>query len=241
MRQYLSEIQAVVKNLKKLSPQKTISSAEYMEKLRLVVKQWTQIKGEFIKNYRPAKKDLQELSLMVNKLWILSGKEKQSRLNIIKTLQKIYDTTYRYLINERKERVTIFEPDKPFTAYLILKDIFSKAKKKIFIFDGYVEEGTLDVLSKVPKTVSIKILTNNTYRKFRKELSLFQREFPGTEVRRFNIHDRFFIVDGACYLLGTSLHSIGAKKPAYFFKVSEEIRNIFKNYFDNTWNRGTKV
>jgi len=241
MKQYLSEIQIIIKDLKKLSPQKTISSAKYMERLKLIVKQWAQIKDEFIKTYRPTKTDLQELSTMVNKLWILGGKEKQSRLNIIKTLQKIYDTIYRYLIDERKEKVIIFEPDKPFTAYLILKSIFSKAKKKIFIFDGYVEDGTLNVLSKVPKTVSIKILTNNTYRKFRKELSLFRKEFPQTEVRKSNIHDRFFIIDGTCYLLGTSLHSVGAKKPTYFVKVSDEIRNIFKNHFDNIWNKSTKI
>ena len=136
----------------------------------------------------------------------------------------------------------LFDPSKPFTAYQVLKGLFSKAKKEVLIFDGYVEEGTLDILSSVPQKAKIKLLTNNTYGKFMRELPKFKKEFPGFEARKSNVvHDRFFMIDGDYFVAGTSLHSFGGKKSSYIFRMDKGVGGILKSYFDNIWTAASKL
>lgn len=139
-----------------------------------------------------------------------------------------------------KKQILFFDPNKPFTAYQILKGLFAKAKKKVLIFDGYVEEGTLDILSSISQNIEIKILTNHTYGQFLRELPRFKREFPKCEVKKSPIiHDRFFIIDKKCFISGTSLHALGGKKSSCIFEASKEIGTILKNYFNTIWNQGS--
>lgn len=141
-----------------------------------------------------------------------------------------------------KKGLLIFDPNKPFTAYQILKSLFSKAKREILVFDGYVEEGTLDILSSVSSKVILKILTNNTYGKFLRELPKFKKEFPKCEVKKSPIvHDRFFIIDDKCFISGTSLHSLGGRKLSYIFVASKEIGTILKKHFVNIWNQVSNI
>lgn len=136
----------------------------------------------------------------------------------------------------------IFDPSKPFTAYQVLTGLFSKAKKEVLIFDGYVEEGTLDILSSVSPKAKIKLLTNNTYGKFMRELPKFKKEYSGFEGRKSNVvHDRFFMIDGDYYASGTSLHSFGGKKSSYIFRTDKGVGEILKNYFDSIWTTSSKL
>lgn len=241
MEQYLSEIQNIIKNLKRLAPQKTISSEKHMESLRFIVKQWKSFSGkQFLKPL--LKEDKETINSLTESLWNYSGKEKQNRLKIIKKLHKIYNILYKYLLRETGKEMVIFDPDKPFTAYQILKKLFAKAKKEILIFDGYVEEGTLDILSGMDRNTIVRILTNNTYGKFLRELPRFRKEFPSCEVKKSPIvHDRFFFIDGKCFISGNSLHALGGKKPSHVFEVSKDIANILKNHFENIWNQANKI
>ena len=136
----------------------------------------------------------------------------------------------------------LFDPSKPFTAYQVLKGLFSKAKKEVLIFDGYVEEETLDILSSVSPKAKIKLLTNNTYGKFMRELPKFKKEFPGFEARKSNVvHDRFFMIDSDYFVAGTSLHSLGGKKSSYIFRIDKGVGVILKNYFDSIWATASKL
>jgi hypothetical protein len=136
----------------------------------------------------------------------------------------------------------LFDPSKPFTAYQVLKGLFSKAKKEVIILDGYVEEGALDILSSVSPKTKIKLLTNNTYGKFMRELPKFKKEFLGFEARKSSVvHDRFFMIDGDYYISGTSLHSLGGKKSSYIFRADNGIGEILKSFFDNIWVTASKL
>lgn len=133
-----------------------------------------------------------------------------------------------------------FDPGKPFTAYRILRDLFSKAKTEVLIYDGYVEEGTLDILSAVPKSTEIKILTNNTYGKFNRELAKFKIEFSNCVARKStSVHDRFFFMGRKCFVVGTSLHSLGKNKASHIFNVPPEVADILRSHFDSLWGQAT--
>jgi hypothetical protein len=159
----------------------------------------------------------------------------------LKNLRIIYKALKAQIINTDKKTFLFFDPNKPFTAYKILKDFFMKGRKEVLVYDGYVQEGTLDILSSMRSSVRIKILINNAYGKFNRELSKFKKEFPLTEVKKADIHDRFFIIDDKCFISGTSLHAFGGNKPSYIFEVNEYISVIFKNHFMIIWNKSKSI
>lgn len=159
----------------------------------------------------------------------------------LKNLRKIYKWLKQSNYSGSSS-VIYFDSQKPFTAYQILKNLFSKTKTRIFIYDGYVEEGTLDVLSGAPKSAGIKILANNTYGKFNRELTKFKTEFSNCEARKSaSVHDRFFFIDEKCFVAGTSLHSFGKNKASHIFNVPPEIAHIFKSHFNSVWDQAISL
>ncbi len=141
-----------------------------------------------------------------------------------------------------EQNMFIFEENKPFTAYLQLKTIFTSSHSRICILDSYVEEGTLDILVATKKSIELKILVNNTYNHFMRELPKFEKEFSNAEVRQSSvIHERFFIIDGICYIAGHSLHAMGGSKTATLVKLDCGISNIFESYFSSIWSKSRKI
>lgn len=196
------------------------------------------------KSYHELLEHLDSCPKALNALDALAGSVNNQRLirkvwlNKLRIIKKSLGTVQ--LFGNRNEAL-IFDPNKPFTAYKILKSFFNKAKSEILISDAYVEEGTLDILSGISKGIKLQLLTNHVYGKFKRELILFKREFVNTEARRFNIHDRFFIIDNECFLIGTSLSSVGRTKPAYLVRVDKDAGGIFKKHFIAIWNQARVI
>ncbi len=165
--------------------------------------------------------------------------DKSSWLKKLKALKKKME-----ILEQTKESslgIWSFDPNKPFTAYQTLREFFANAQNRVLIYDGYVEEKTLEILGSLPKSASIRILTNNTYGNFTRELRLFEKEHS-IEVKKLStVHDRFFIIDGKCYLSGTSLHSLGGQKSSTLCSVDSHIMQIFEKRFEQDWAPATKV
>ena len=217
-----------------LKSAKTISD----KKIKEEAKNWMN------ENYEEICKILENDSREIKSLQYLANSVNNRRL-IKKDWLKNLNSIKKSLSSSKysnNSQVLFLDPVKPFTAYQILKELFAKAQKNIYIFDGYVEDGTLDILASMQKTVEIRILTNNTYGKFLKELPKFKKEFPNSEAKKSSaIHDRFFIIDSDCFLSGTSLHSLGGNKSSYLFMVDKNISAIFMRHFNNTWNQAVKI
>lgn len=213
---------------------KTISDKKVKEEAEKWVANYQSDLFEVLISYPKAIKALKYLVKSINNQRLLRKKWLKS----LQTIRKLLGN----LKFQKEKQILIFNPNKPFTAYQILKTLFARAKKEILIFDGYVEENTLDILSEIDKNVSLRILTNNTYGKFLKELPRFKKEFPSSEVKKsLVVHDRFFFVDGKCFISGTSLHTLGGKKSSYIFEVNKNIADILKNHFENVWNQANKI
>lgn len=87
-----------------------------------------------------------------------------------------------------------------FEADAAYADIYSKAKKKLYIVDNYIGLKTLLMLKSVPADVDIIIFSDNLMNILRlSELQAFQEEYPNVKLsfRRTGgkFHDRYIIVD----------------------------------------------
>ena len=87
-----------------------------------------------------------------------------------------------------------------FEADAAYADIYSKAKKKLYIVDNYIGPKTLLMLKSVPVNVDIIIFSDNLMNILRlSELQAFKAEYPNVRLsfRRTGgkFHDRYIIVD----------------------------------------------
>ena len=85
-------------------------------------------------------------------------------------------------------------------ADLAYQEIYSQAKKTIFVIDNYISLKTLVLLKSVPENVKIMVFTDNLKKGLhQKEYDDFCKEYPNIEIsfKRTNgiFHDRYIIID----------------------------------------------
>jgi len=108
-----------------------------------------------------------------------------------------------------------------FEADAAYADIYSKAKKKLYIVDNYIGPKTLLMLKSVPANVEIIIFSDNLRNILRlSELQSFQTEYPNVKLSfqktGGKFHDRYIIIDYKCrtekvYHCGASSKDAGNK------------------------------
>jgi phage regulator Rha-like protein len=124
--------------------------------------------------------------------------------------EKVFDAL------ESKDRIPdqgIFFEGQVFDAYNFVSDLFRKAEKSIVIVDNYVDDTVLFHLTKIKKSVQVKIVTKSVSDQFKLDLNIFKDQYFTIEVKVSKvIHDRFIILDGELlYHLGVSLKDLGKK------------------------------
>ena len=129
-------------------------------------------------------------------------------------------------------------------ADLAYQEIYSQAKKTIFVIDNYIGLKTLVLLKSVPENVKITIFTDNLKKGLhQKEHDDFCKEYPNVLVsfKRTNgiFHDRYIIIDFGTeneiiYHCGASSKDAGSKVSSIMTSDDHElykslIKNILKN------------
>ena len=94
----------------------------------------------------------------------------------------------------------LFLNGKSVEADLAYQEIYSQAKKSIFVIDNYIGLKTLVLLKSVPETVKITIFTDNLKKGLhQKEFDDFCKEYPNVSIsfKHTNgiFHDRYIIID----------------------------------------------
>ncbi|MBR0465832.1 ORF6N domain-containing protein [Candidatus Saccharibacteria bacterium] len=88
----------------------------------------------------------------------------------------------------------------PAKAVEVYQEIYSKAKKSLYIIDDYIDMKTLRLLAKAKSGVEIIVFSDNIGHYLHKnDFEDFKREFPDANIRFVKtckvMHDRFIVVD----------------------------------------------
>ena len=129
-------------------------------------------------------------------------------------------------------------------ADLAYQEIYSQAKKTIFVIDNYISLKTLVLLKSVPENVKITIFTDNLKRGLhQKEFDDFCKEYPNVVIsfKRTNgiFHDRYIIIDFATeneiiYHCGASSKDAGNKVGSITTIADNEIyKQLIENLLKN--------
>ena len=138
----------------------------------------------------------------------------------------------------------LFLNGKSVEADLAYQEIYSQAKKTIFVIDNYIGLKTLVLLKSVPKNVKITIFTDNLKKGLhQKEFDDFCKEYPKIAIsfKRTNgiFHDRYIIIDFGTeneiiYHCGASSKDAGSRICSITTTADNEIykpliENLLKN------------
>jgi hypothetical protein len=115
----------------------------------------------------------------------------------------------------------IFYEGEIFDAYAFISELIKSAKKSITLFDNYIDESVLTLLSK-NQSANITIYTNTISKQLELDIKKYNAQYKPIELKKFDLsHDRFLIIDEELYHIGASLKDLG-KKWFAFSKMEKE-------------------
>ena len=125
---------------------------------------------------------------------------------------KRIDEVFRRLDSGIKANQGIFFDGQIFDAYTFVSDLIRSAKKRIILFDNYVDDSVLAMLDKRPNGVSAQIYTRNLTPQLTLDLQRHNAQYQPIAINEFkNAHDRFLCIDDTVYHIGASLKDLGKK------------------------------
>jgi len=102
----------------------------------------------------------------------------------------------------------VFSDGRIFDAYAFASDLIKRATKRIVLFDNYVDETVLLLLSKRKATASATIYTKRITRQLQLDLMKHNSQYTPIIIHTTaKYHDRFLIIDNVVYHIGASMKS----------------------------------
>lgn len=120
---------------------------------------------------------------------------------------------FEYISEHEEASQKVFFDGQIYDAFSLIVSFIQKAEKEITLIDGYVDVGTLNLLSKKNEDVSVTIYTQKRTRLTKTDAENFNAQYPTLEVKYTKeFHDRFLILDReTAYHVGSSLKDVGKK------------------------------
>ena len=146
---------------------------------------------------------------------------KENYLDLVNVVNRI-DCTQERLVS-RVERLEtrynetgnrVFFKGQMWDATSCIEEIIRKAGKKVILIDGYVDKGTLDMLSRKREGVAAEIYTSSgNFRLTEKEINAFELQYGKLRIGFTDeFHDRFLILDDELlFHIGASIKDAGKK------------------------------
>ena len=111
-----------------------------------------------------------------------------------------------------KPKQGVFYNGQVYDAYTFVSDLIKSARKRIVLFDNYVDETVLTLLDKRDNNVSAIIYTQQISRQFQLDIDRHNAQYAPIDVETFRLsHDRFLCIDDDVYHIGASIKDLGKK------------------------------
>ncbi|MDY4522205.1 MAG: ORF6N domain-containing protein [Atopobium sp.] len=124
-----------------------------------------------------------------------------------------FERVFNYMETHKTPSQKVFFEGQVYDAFELLISLVQKAKHEIVLVDGYVDTGTLNILSKKELSVVVTVWTHPKTSLTESDVATFNAQYPTLMVKHTtSFHDRFLILDGVeGYLIGASLKDAGKK------------------------------
>lgn len=119
------------------------------------------------------------------------------QLEFKKETDEKFDQIFEYISDHEEASQKVFFDGQIYDAFSLISSLIQKAATDIILIDGYVDTGTLDLLSKKQANVAVSIHTSQRgCRLTNAEITTFNVQYPALSVSYTSaFHDRFLILD----------------------------------------------
>ena len=120
---------------------------------------------------------------------------------------------FEYISEHEESSQKVFFDGQIYDAFSLIVNLIQKADKEITLIDGYVDVGTLNLLSKKKSDVEVTIYTKKQTMLTKADVKNFNAQYPTLKIKYTEVfHDRFLILDRVtAYHVGASLKDAGKK------------------------------
>ena len=243
IKEYHENVTKQLTSLKRVKT-KTITAEKYLEPIRQLIGSWGGIQ-DALANGQDTSVEVKQIGIVISDLATESGKEKRPRLKLVGKLRNLknllYPLTLKKELGLSGSGLVVFHDNQEFALYTYLKNQITVGKTHVLILDGYVSEGTLNILYGLPRDITIKILTKSPDTMFTGAWKKFNKEYKKAEIRKnSNVHDRLVIVDDRSFMSGPSLKDAG-NKPTLLCHFDKIDSKKAQNFFELFWKKGKRV
>lgn len=120
---------------------------------------------------------------------------------------------FEYISEHEESSQKVFFDGQIYDAFSLIVNLIQKAEIEITLIDGYVDVGTLNLLSKKKSDVAVTIYTQKQTKLTKADVKNFNAQYPTLKIKYTKVfHDGFLILDQAtAYHVGASLKDAGKK------------------------------
>lgn len=124
-----------------------------------------------------------------------------------------FERVFDYMESHEAPSQKVFFEGQVYDALELLVSLVQRAKCEVILIDGYVDTGTLNILVKKRRGISITVWTHPRVSLTTRDVATFNAQYPTLTVKHTtSFHDRFLILDGVeGYSVGASLKDAGKK------------------------------
>ena len=151
---------------------------------------------------------ISENAIILDRLDRIELKQLEDKLEADKNFKEIF----KRLEEPREKKAVIFSDGQLWDAASCIEEIFKKANRNITVIDKYVDNKTLDLLSKKNDGVSVVIVTDSSCATLTEtDIEIFNKQYGKLEVKYYKkCHARYIILDNKIlYHCGASLKDAG--------------------------------
>lgn len=168
-----------------------------------------QVSINIMKAFVAMRKFLVNNSLLFERINEIEVKQLEYKREMDERFKQVFD----YIAEHEESTQKIFFDGQIYDAFSLLVDLVRGAAKSIVLVDNYVDVGTLNILAKKKKNVSVCIYIVKRTKLTDKDVENFNIQYPDLQVKYTGVfHDRFLILDdNKAYHIGASLKDAGKK------------------------------
>lgn len=168
-----------------------------------------QVSISIMKSFVEMRRFISNNALLFERISNVELKQLEYQKQTDEKLEQIFE----YISEHEESSQKVFFDGQIYDAFSLIVSLIPKAKKEITLIDGYVDVGTLNLLSKKNENVSVTIYTQKRTRLTKTDAENFNAQYPTLEVKFTKaFHDRFLILDReTAYHVGASLKDAGKK------------------------------
>ena len=136
----------------------------------------------------------------------------------------------------------VYEPGEEYKFYRDLSSLIEGATHDVFIIDAYLGEKVFNLyVDKVPRSVTVRILSNNIGANVKTVATMYARRRPLDLRSSTEIPDRAIFIDQRGWISGQSLKDAAGKKPTHLIELDEPLLNAARDIHNRIWTAATVI